>query len=62
MNQKQWDHLAKTLSEVANLALVGLALNQILSTTPFHPWIFTEGVIGACALHLSALYCLRRRG
>jgi hypothetical protein len=57
----QWQHLAKILSEVANLALVGLALNQILSATPFHPWIFSEGLVGACGLHICALYCLGRR-
>lgn len=35
MNKKQWAHLATILSDVANLALVGLALNQVLSNAPF---------------------------
>ncbi|UVT18103.1 MAG: hypothetical protein H8K03_22685 (plasmid) [Nitrospira sp.] len=60
MNKKQWEHLATILSDVANLALVGLALNQVLSNAPFHPWIFAEGLLGCCALHAGALYSLKR--
>jgi len=32
LNQHQLEHLAKILSELANLTLVGLTLNQILAT------------------------------
>lgn len=59
MNKKQWDHLAKELATIANLTLGSLALNQLLATTSFHPWVFTAGMLGAaCVLHMSAIYCL----
>jgi len=61
LNHRQLDHLAKILGELANLSLVGLTLNQILATTPFHPWIFGFGLLSACLLHLSGLYLLEYR-
>ena len=56
LNQHQLEHLAKILSELANLTLVGLTVNQILATTPFHPWSFTFGILTDCLLHILALY------
>jgi hypothetical protein len=53
--------LAKILSEIANLVMVGVALNQVLSSTPFHPWFFAGGIATACLFHIAALYCLQRK-
>jgi hypothetical protein len=61
LTKHQLDHLAKILSELANLSLVGLTVNQILATTPFHPWIFAFGLLTACLLHLLGLYLLKDR-
>ena len=61
LNQHQLEHLVKVLSELANLSLVGLTVNQILATTPFQPWIFVFGILSACLLHILALYLLQYR-
>jgi hypothetical protein len=61
MNRKQWEHLAKVLSETANIALTGLTVDQVLSSSPFHPYVFIAGILACCGFHLGAIYCLKGR-